>query len=258
MLKELKNISLYKYYLLVAVQLLAGNYLHANDSLNIAKKKLSYFNYVEFFAGINMNQASVGLRYYEINYRKTFRADINLVAYRNLDLNFSANYIKKSIIGAPFNEARKLFFLGKIASEDYYPNREDCDFDIVYCSFDLRLKYTFLKRKKLQPFFEFGIRENILVSSGYNTINYGTEIDEYIQPNLKKQYVNFLYGVGVNLVLKKLNSLIIAEIEINNDWDYFTEWKYGRATYLPKAFEDFYGGKFRCIFFRFGYRYYLR
>lgn len=248
--KELKFNSL---YLLVAF-LLVSKVLFSNDSLKIKSKRFFFLNYLEFYCGINMNQGSTGKRYYEVNYRKTFRGNVNIITFKGLDVNFSANYIQKSVVGSPFNEARKYFFFGRIVASDYSPNRTNINFDLSYCSLDLRAKYSFLKTKKIQPFIEIGMRENILYKSGYNTSQRSDEIDEYIKPNLKNAYLNYLFCVGINFEIKKFNSFIIIEAELNNDQTYFTNWQNGRAKYLSQFFEEFYGGKFQSILFRIGLR----
>lgn len=242
---------------LLAMYLLAGNYLLAGDTTGIKPKALSFFNYLKFAAGVNMNQGSSGLRYFEVNYRTMYRVNLNLVSYKNFDLNCSANYLKKSLVGDLYNASRKNFFFRKMVDSDYYPNRPKYNFDIVYYSFDLRSKVTFFKRKKLQPFLEFGIRENILISHNYNTNERSSEIDEFIEPNLKKYFLNCTYSIGLSYKFSKVNSALLVDIEINNDRKYFTDWKYGRAAYLSRFFEQFNGGKFQCMLFRIGFRHYF-
>lgn len=209
-------------YCLLAIILPADNIFSNNDSLKFSLKKISTFNYIDGLFGINMNQASIGKMYYEVNYQNTFQMNINILSFNNLELCTSLNLIKKVIMGTPTNEARSYFFFNKINTFYTNSNYDRINYELTYLSIDIRGKYTILKKFKLHPFISSGIRQNILIKSGYNTNFRSDDVDNFINPNLKKYFVNYLLSVGFDYELIKLNTNLIAEVELNNDKNYYT------------------------------------
>ena len=227
--------------------------LFSNDSLH--KKKLSSLSYIDFNIGVNLNQGSVGSLNYAPNLSPAYRINLNLISYKYLDIIASTNYFTKSYKGDYTNDTQfNNYGFGSNSAPPFYTKPPPIDFKIKYCSFDIKAKFNFFYKRKLQPYISTSIRVNFLLDSKYYTDERDVYVDYFILPNLKKNYFNYTIGFGIFYKLNKKSGLLF-EVDSNNDVSYFTNWKYGGAIGRDKSEQQYYGGKFICLFAHVGYRY---
>lgn len=247
--------------LLFAVLLVSWT-LSAADSLH--KKRGSYLSYIEVLFGNNTNQGSIGMEYYDVNNTVTFGLHAHLYSYRCFSFLLGGSYLSKAYTGDQAN-LRRFNNFGR--GSPYLTGRlyfKPIDFGMNYVSLDLKSRVTLLEKRRLQPFFTFGIRYNVLISYRYNTGNRFDELDDYIIPNIRKTYINYIYGIGVFYKFKRVNAGLLLSIELNNDNQlrkenqrYFTQWKYGKAKNMDPSLQAAYGGKFQSLLITLGYRHYF-